>query len=232
MRARASSTADLSDPATVRNGVNPASDAVIYPEQDEEPVGESDLHMIALAYLVSVLKQLFAAAHDVFVAGDMFLYYQEGTPAARVAPDVMVIRGVPNHPRPSYKLWEERQIPCFVMEVLSPSSWPDDLEGKRALYARLGVREYVVFDSTGELLDPALVRFRLTDRSEYVRTDGTSLESAELGLRFAVEDGRVRAYDLATSEAYGYYEEERQAREAAEAEVARLRAELQRLTGA
>jgi len=232
MRARVTSTADLSNPATIRNGFNPPSDAVVYPEEDEERVGESDLHMIALAYLVSVLKQLFAAAHDVFVAGDMFLYYQEGTPTARIAPDVMVIRGVPNRPRPSYKLWEERQVPCFVMEVLSPSSWPDDLEAKPALYARLGVREYFVFDSTGELLDPALVRFRLTDRSEYVRTDGTSLESAELGLRFAVEDGRVRAYDLATSEAYGYYEEERQAREAAEAEVARLRAELQRLTGA
>jgi len=62
--------------------------------------------------------------------------------------------------------------------------------------------------------------------------DGNSLERAELGLRFAVEDGRIRAYDLATGEAYGYYEEERRAREAAEAEVGRLRAELQRLTGA
>src|SRR6266540_1427648 len=189
MRARVTSTADLSNPATIRNGFIPPSDAVVYPEEDEQRVGESDLHMIALAYLVSVLKQLFAAAHDVFVAGDMFLYYQEGTPAARVAPDVMVIRGVPNHPRPSYKLWEERQVPCFVLEVLSPSSWPDDLEGTRALYARLGVREYVVFDSTGELLDQPLVRFHLTDDGNYVRTDGNALDSAELGLRFAVQDG-------------------------------------------
>src|SRR6266542_484823 len=64
MRARVTSTADLSNPAIIGNGVNPPSDGVVYPEEDEERVGESDLHMIALAYLVSVLKQLFAAAHD------------------------------------------------------------------------------------------------------------------------------------------------------------------------
>ena len=230
-KAHATGTADLDGRAPVPNGTI-APPEVVYPEEDEERVGESDLHMIALAYLVSVLKQLFAAVHDVFVAGDMFLYYQEGNPVARIAPDIMVIRGVPNRPRPSFKLWEERQGPCFALEVLSPSSWPDDVESKPAIYARLGVPELFVFDSTGALLNPPLVRFRLTEGGEYARTDGTSLESAELDLRFAVEDGRIRVYDTATGEVCGDYGEERQAREAAEAEVARLRAELQRLTGA
>jgi hypothetical protein len=157
----------------------------------------------------------------------------------------MVIRGVPNHPRPSYKLFEEQQVPCCVVEIVSPSSWPDDVESKRDFYAGLGVREYFVFDSTGEHLDPPLVRFRLTDGGDYARTDGPSLESAELGLRFAVEGGRIRVYDLATGAPYMYYEEERaarederaarhvaeQARREAEAEIARLRDEVERLKG-
>ena len=220
-----------------------APDAVDYPEGDEERVGESDWHMVALAYLVSVLKHVFAAARDVFVAGDMFVYYEEGNKYARVAPDVMVIRGVPNRPRRSYRLFEEQQVPCCVVEIVSESSWPDDVESKREFYAGLGVREYFVCDPPGEFLDPPLARFRLAEGGEYVRTDGVSLDSAELGLRFAVENGQVRVYDLATGAPYLGYGDERaarereqaarkaaeQARRGAEAEVARLRAELERL---
>ena len=37
----------------------------------------------------------------------MLLYYEEGNPAACVAPDVFVVQGVAKGERRTYKLWEE-----------------------------------------------------------------------------------------------------------------------------
>lgn len=205
------------------------SEDALYPETDGMPVGEPEWHIVALMYLLEVLRLHFAQVPEVYVAGDMFLYYEQGNPQAAVAPDVMVIRGVDKSPRAFYKVWQEKQVPCCIVEITSQSSRLDDLGTKRALYALLGVPEYFVFDPCGDVLDPPLVRFRLSERGEYEREDGQTLDSAALGLRFSVEEGRIRAYDLATGERLRDLEEERMAREAAEAEVRRLRGELERL---
>lgn len=52
----------------------------------------------------------YADVPDVYVWGNLFLYYREGDPRACVAPDVFLIRGVgkrKENPRRTYKLWEE-----------------------------------------------------------------------------------------------------------------------------
>ena len=73
-------------------------------------MGEMDVHIDALIYLREALKDYFREAPQVYVAGNMLLYYEEGNPAACVAPDVFVVQGVAKHERRIYKLWEEDQL--------------------------------------------------------------------------------------------------------------------------
>jgi Uma2 family endonuclease len=220
-------------------------DTVYYPDSDGKPLGESDWHIIALTYLFSALRRYFDRAADVYVAMDMFLYYEEGNPSAVVAPDIMVIRGVDKRMRPSFFTWRDRQVPCCVIEATSKNSRLEDLGTKRAVYAMLGVPEYFVFDPRREYLSPPLVRFTLTESGDYVREDGDSFHSEQLGLRLGMEDYLLRAYDPTTGAPLLTLEEsedareaeqrarevEKQAREAAEEELRQLRAEIARLKG-
>lgn len=172
---------------------------------------------------------------DVYVTADLFLYYQEGNPRARVAPNVMVVKGVPKLARRVYKLWEERVPPCTVFEVTSRETWEEDSVDKIGLYARLGVREYFLFDPDADVLPEQLIGFRLEDEMYApipAEPDGT-LPSAELGLGFRAEGHYLRAFELATgqplptiAEAVDRAKAEAARAAAAEAEVARLKALL------
>jgi hypothetical protein len=91
----------------------------------------------------------------------MFLYYEKGNPRAKKAPDVMVIRGVEKYKRRIFRTWEEKSVPCVIFEITSDSTKDEDLNGKYALYASLGVREYFMFDPLREYLKSGLRGFRL-----------------------------------------------------------------------
>ena len=82
--------------------------AVEYPYSDGRPMAESEAQLRAMVYLLGVLYAHYRDRPDVYVGGDMFVYYEEGNPAAAVAPDVFVVVGAPKRsqaPRLSYKLW-------------------------------------------------------------------------------------------------------------------------------
>ena len=134
---------------------------VFYPESDGKPMAETEVHIDALIYLREALKDYFRESPQVYVAGNMLLYYEEGNPAACVAPDVFVVKGVAKHERRTYKLWEEDQPPTVVFEITSRGTRLEDLGTKRALYAMLGVQEYFLYDPLGEYLRPPLQGFRL-----------------------------------------------------------------------
>lgn len=70
---------------------------VEYPSTDGKPVAESDFQRDSLLYAVDVLQQHFRARPDVYVSGNLLLYYEEGNPKAVVAPDVFVVMGASNH---------------------------------------------------------------------------------------------------------------------------------------
>lgn len=214
----------------------PRRPKVEYPESDGEPMGETGLHVLATLGLFGALKFYFANRSDVYVAADMFLYYQEGKPSANTAPDVMVIKGVPNQERRIYKLWEEKVAPCTIFEVTSLSTWREDIVSKLMLYARLGVTEYYLFDPEGDYLDEQFTGFRLEDglyTSITPEADGT-LRSRELGLAFWPEGYMLRVGDPATGERILMLDEavsrarseaERAEQEAARAEQEAARAE-------
>jgi Uma2 family endonuclease len=209
------------------------------------------VHIEVLIYLREVLRDHFRDAPQVYVAGNMLLYYEEGNPAACVAPDVFVVQGVAKGERRTYRLWEEGQPPTVVFEITSRGTRLEDLGTKRALYAMLGVREYFLYDPLGEYLQPPLQGYRLLE-GEYQRMlpggEG-ELASQELGLELRVEEGRLRLVNpttgarlLTPAEAQAAWraeatarqaeatarQAEADARRAAEAEVERLRAELAR----
>src|ERR671932_1014426 len=211
---------------------------IVYPERDGKPMAETDTHRQVMMDTITTLADFFRDRPDVYVAGNLLLYYEEGNPAASVAPDVFVVVGVPKHPRRIYKLWEEGQSPAVVIEVTSRSTRLDDLGTKRVLYESLGVPEYFLFDPLAEYLHPPLQGYRLAN-GEYVRLEAEpdgALASQRLGLRLRPEDGHLRLINAATGDLLLRPDEvadaQRVAAErlaAAEAEIAQLRAELARL---
>ncbi len=175
----------------------------LYPDSDGKPMSETDFHRIALVLLHQGLSDFFDADPSVYVAMNLLFYYQRGIPRGRRDPDVLVARGVvSNHPRRSYRLWEEGVLPCTLFEITSGRTWRTDVGAKRRLYARLRVPEYFLFDPEGQFLDPVLRGFRNIDGRAVEMTpaaDG-SLDSAQLGLRLTPEGTMLRLRDLATGQ--------------------------------
>lgn len=203
-----------------------------YPASDGEPMAETDIHRDEMADAIDTLKDRYADADDVYVAGNLFIYYEEGNPAARFAPDVFVVRGVPKKKRRVYKLWEEHLPPAFVLEVTSRGTRLEDKGLKKELCAELGVEEYFLFDPEGETLKPPLQGHRLVEgRYEIIlpALDDGSVYSDVLGLRLKSEEGRLRLIDAETGARLLRPDEARRAAREAEARAAATEAELARL---
>ena len=212
--------------------------AIEYPSGDGKPLAENDWQLRAILDSVAALDLHFHDRPDVYVSGDLLIYYEEGNPRARVAPDVFVVFGVPKRKRPIYKLWEERVAPAFVMEVASRGTWREDEGQKAKLYERLGVREYWQYDPTGEYLGLKLKGRRLVGGAyepqpvvEYL--DGTVLLRSEtLGLDFRVKGEEMYFFEPETGERILNVLEQDAARRAAEARASALEAAADRAADA
>lgn len=214
----------------------PLQREIHYPESDGQPMAESDLHREEMTYLIKGLQEHFRPDPNVYVAGNLFFYYKRGDPRSVVAPDVFVVKGVPAGLRKIYKLWDEGESPCLVIEVTSDSTRDEDLDRKKVLYERLGVEEYFLFDPLGDYLSPRLQGYRLTGNRYQpapAEADG-SLRSRTTGVTLRIEGERARLIKTATGEPILRFEESEAARKAAqervrslEEEMARLRRELQ-----
>src|SRR5438094_7485420 len=116
---------------------------VYYPEEDGK-VSESAQHYMQALYLIQALRLFSLARPDVFVGGNLFVYYRQGVPAKNFSPDVLVAFGVRPRPlreRGSYRVWEEGVMPQVIIELSSASTRQVDTVRKPRLYAELGVRE-------------------------------------------------------------------------------------------
>ena len=167
-----------------------------YPSSDGEPLAESYLHLYAILTTLEVIKQ-YLAGRQATVLADQFLYYAQGFPKLRVAPDVMVIFDVPPGGRDSYKVWEEGQVPQVIFEMTSQGTQKQDQEQKKNLYEQLGILEYWLFDPKGEWIEEKLRGYRLEDETYQLIPDGIS---QPLGLRVAVEGEVLGFYRLDTGE--------------------------------
>lgn len=157
--------------------------SVDYPSSDGEPVAETYAHLYALLVTLEVLQQ-YLRGRQATVLANQFLYYAQGFPKLRLAPDVMVIFDVAPGGRDNYKVWEEGQVPAVIFEMTSQGTKGQDQVFKKTLYEQLGVQEYWLFDPRGEWLDSQLQGYRLRREVYEPITDG---RSEPLQLRLVVE---------------------------------------------
>lgn len=206
-----------------------------YPYSDGKPMAESDFQLKPLIYAIEALRIYFQSRADVYVAGDMFLYYEQGNPKAVVKPDVFVVFGADKHDRYSYKLWEEPKAPDFILEITSKSTQNEDRGPKRGTYALLGVKEYWLFDPTSDYLTPPLQGYRLVGENYQAMTTeiasggAIALYSDVLKLELRGRDGVLRFYDPETEQYLLSHAETEQARQQAETRIAELEAQLKAL---
>jgi Uma2 family endonuclease len=207
-----------------------------YPEADGLPMAESDQTRDYLVYATKVLSVFFETRTDVYVSGNLFIYYEQGNPEAVVAPDVFVVFGVENHQRRIYKVWEEGdRTPNFVLEITSKTTRSKDQGAKKGIYAFLGVEEYYQYDPTGDYLTPTLQGLRLVE-GNYLSVptttlpDGTIvLPSAVLGLELHLKEKAMRFYNPVTQQYLLTHEEEATARQIAEERAQTAEERAQRL---
>ena len=175
-----------------------------YPYSDSLPV-ESQNHERARAHLVDVVRARFAGRSDVFAASELGFYFERGNRKALVVPDAFVVFGVDANPDLSYKLWEHRRVPDFVLEVVSRRTWRKDVHDKPGLYADLGVREYWLFDPYRTRRDGgAVLEGRQLAGRDWVPVapcaTGDGFVSAVLDLDILVARGELRLRDRKTGE--------------------------------
>jgi Uma2 family endonuclease len=169
---------------------------VIYPSRDGEPVAETYDHLYAILTTLEVLKQ-YLQARRATVLANQFLYYAQGFPKLRVAPDVMVIYDVEPGGRDNYKIWEEKQVPKVIFEMTSKGTQEEDKNTKKNLYEGLEVQEYWLFDPKGEWIEQQLQGYRLRGDIYQPITDSCS---EALQLRLAPEGKLIGFYRLDNGE--------------------------------
>lgn len=213
-------------------------------------MSESDATRNYLIYGVESLSLYFQSRRNVYVSGNLFIYYREGDTSQSISPDVFVIFGVSKRQRRSYKTWQEgHKLPSFVLEITSLSTKKQDEVEKPELYASLNVQEYFQYDPTGDYLTPqlkgrSLVNGRYQDLPLVALSNGIqAIHSSVLGLDLRLQPPQpqpltlvqsslpleLRFHDPQTDAPLLSYREIEQAREQAEqerndAEQARLEA--------
>lgn len=210
----------------------PKTPLIEYPSGDGQPMAETWLHVRAIMWLHQALEDFFHDKPDVFIASDLFWYWQKGNPSAKIAPDVMVVPGVGTKPRRSFFSWDENgAVPAVVFEMASQNTWENDVNDKFDQYERLGVREYFLFDPEGLYLVPRLQGYRLHEKV-YRRIRHDELTS-ELGFGLRAEDTMLRLIDLKTGQSIPTraeaVEAAQQAMEAEKKRADALQVELNRL---
>jgi Uma2 family endonuclease len=204
---------------------------VYYPESDGQPMGETEVHRRLLNDLVEVLLRWRAGRPDVHVAGNVFVYFTEGTPSDVVCPDVFLAFGSHSREVDTYQTWVDGPFPQVVIELTSSSTRTEDEGPKRELYERLGVLEYYLFDprvrrrgraasrGPGVLKRYVRASANVGFGAAEVAAAGTVVRSHLLDLGLTERDGELRLVDPSTGELWLTPAELAAALQAAEAQA-------------
>jgi Uma2 family endonuclease len=211
------------------------------PELDDKMV-QGRWHDLTCTEISVLLRHHFRQQPDTLVFHD--LKHRFGTGLSAPSPDVSVVRGLQDDPGDldSYDAEKEGVLPSLLVEVVSPKSArvrQTDLTSKVKLYASVGILEYFIVDSPRRrrgVRRYTLLGYRLDSFGRYqsVPLDAQGrLLSETTGIWFQVNPAgdRVLLFDAATGHRLLNLNEQGERAEAAEEEVARLRAEIERLRG-
>jgi Uma2 family endonuclease len=159
------------------------------PYSEEIPM-ETELHLLQIFLLIKTLRAWWKDRDDVYVGGDMFVYFspnQVYTHDFR-GPDVFVAQGVKKRVRKSWVTWQEGKPPDVVIELTSDSTRKFDKTKKKRIYQdKLRTPEYFIYDPVEyEFLGYAL----RNGLYEPIEPDNSGrLVSAQLGLALQLWDG-------------------------------------------
>ncbi len=119
-------------------------------------------------------------------AANVGVFYLARNPA--IVPDVLlsldieIPAGFWSQENQSYFLWEFGKPPDVVIEIVSKTVRGEDSE-KKAIYARMRVGYYVIFDPNKHLMPEALTIYRW-DNFQYEAQSSSNLPALGLGLTF------------------------------------------------
>ncbi len=196
---------------------------IIYPEQREDDMGESSIHAKLINNLLAILLLFFEKQSDVFLSGNMNLYYEKKNPHKWYAPDLLIAFGVPNHERASYQVWKEKVFPQVIFEVASERTWKTDISEKLEFYSKQGTEEYYILDPEFAYLPAPMLAFhREGERLLSSTITDDKIFSSRLGLEIVRTQNSFRFFNPQTKEFLHTLEE-------AEAEIQRLKAEIEKL---
>ncbi len=212
--------------------------------EDGEPL-ESDWHRIAMNLLIELVCWFLRDRTDYYVGGNMFIYFNEKQARNRDfrGPDFFFVWGAARYPpRDYWAIWlEDGRYPNAIIELMSPKTMKEDLTTKKDVYEKtFRTPDYFCYDpATQELRG-----WRLNEQQRYVPIEPDAngrLECRELGLWLGKWKGShlsfdtlwLRFFDKEGNLVPTFVEaerqradSERQRAEAAEAELARLRAQV------
>jgi Uma2 family endonuclease len=194
-------------------------------DSDDSPVDNEDQNFIPNV-LLFLLEYIWQQRQDWFFAVDMAVYHDTGlNPKVPVVPDAFLSVGVERRKegksRPSYVVWEEGNIPIWVLEFVSKTPG-GEYDEKLAIYAKLGVLYYVIYNPEFWKRDQQLPFevYKLVD-GEYALQIGEPFWMPEIGLGI----GRCPlGNDPLKREVLGWFQANGD-RYLSEAETERLRAE-------
>lgn len=237
---RTTSPADLR-PFPVFEDVLP----LLYEDEEEGDLGDATWHTDAMGIALYGVKAHLRDRPELQVFANLNLYYSIRDRNAYVSPDLMVAQ--PDEVTvnvPSYRIGEDGPPPLLVGEVLSErTAQQGDLREKLPVYAGLGVREYILIDTTGRFLPERLLLKRLRrNRTWKDERDADGGITSRFEFRFLIDaEDRLRVVDARTGAHYARPDEaqagraqlalEAEARRRAEERVRALEEELARLRG-
>lgn len=208
---------------------------IIYPESDGKPMAETDCYIEEIIRMRQMLKGQYVVRPDVYVSGNILMYYVKGDVHQSVSPDILVSFGIGKKQPRTYNVWEEEKPPDFVLEFSSKGTYQTDLEDKMRIYASIGITEYFLYDAERRYLPSPLMAFRLVDKeyTEMSKGPDGGFISKTLGLSFHLLDESLGLYDPFTERwllsAEEKIKQDTEEREKLQAEVERLQEELERL---
>lgn len=206
-----------------------------YPTSDGKPMAETDWHRDLMVALIETLKIFFARTPQVYVSGNLLVFYVPNDKRRHLSPDVFVVFGVPKGDRLNFLIWEEGKSLDLVIELTSSSTRRADLKRKFQLYQDvLQVKEYFLFDPYQDYLKPPMQGYRLRQGIYHkIRPVQGRLPSQVLGLHLEQNGKELRLYDPTTDQRLLTPAERtvqaEAARQQTEAENQRLRRELEEL---
>lgn len=174
---------------------------IFYPDTDESIMPEGILHFLLSVNLTSMLLAHFANREDVKVFGNLMLYYKQGLPKKFISPDLMVCFGLKDAPTTVYKLWQTKVVPSVVIEFASETTWLNDVSSKLAIYQKLGVQEYYVYEVDSNHFPLALMAYRLEEGFlTEIEISNKRIFSEILGLELIDTDETLRFFNPETRE--------------------------------